>query len=549
MQTKLLQINLFGACSVRSSEESGFEVGGAKHKALFALLATAPFGRRTRAFLQETLWGVACYDTGRQSLRRALADIKAVMGSVFGDLITSTNAEVTLDLSRVQFVGRPGQGTFLEGLEIRETGFQQWLAAIRANPAQLDGLFSLSTRGDGASILPIVAVLPFRAVGGEAADATVGDWLAEEMCRSLSRSRLLAVISHLSAREFASAGIDIAAVRNRLKADYCLAGSIRRSGRDFVLDADFVDVRSGRILWTRQFASPIDSVMQAAEGGIAAVVGAVGAAIADEALAHVAGRQLSEVEDHRLLVAGVRLMNRSTLRDLARSRQLLEEAQRRAPHAAEPHAWLSKWYVLSVFNGWSVDAEADRRLGIDSGARAIDLSPDNAFCLAIDGLVQNNLFKRFDRAESRFRAALAANPSEALSHLLLGTLHAFRDEAGPAVSMTEKARLLSPLDPFRYYYESLSAAAYLSAGEYELALDLAESSLALNERHTSTIRAKMVALHNLGRDEELQVAGEQLRRLTPDLTVSGYLRSHPAADFKFGQRGAAALRAAGFSEN
>ncbi len=284
MQTKLLQINLFGACSVRSSEESGFEVGGAKHKALFALLATAPFGRRTRAFLQETLWGVACYDTGRQSLRRALADIKAVMGSVFGDLITSTNAEVTLDLSRVQFVGRPGQGTFLEGLEIRETGFQQWLAAIRANPAQLDGLFSLSTRGDGASILPIVAVLPFRAVGGEAADATVGDWLAEEMCRSLSRSRLLAVISHLSAREFASAGIDIAAVRNRLKADYCLAGSIRRSGRDFVLDADFVDVRSCRILWTRQFVSPIDSVMQAAEAGIAVVVGAVGAAIADEAL-------------------------------------------------------------------------------------------------------------------------------------------------------------------------------------------------------------------------------------------------------------------------
>ncbi len=117
----------------------------------------------------------------------------------------------------MQFVGHPGQGLFLEGLEIRETGFQQWLAGIRANPTQLDGLFCLSSRGDGVSILPIVAVLPFRAVGGDAADATVGDWMAEEMCRSLSRSRLLAVISHLSAREFASIGIDIAAVRTKLK--------------------------------------------------------------------------------------------------------------------------------------------------------------------------------------------------------------------------------------------------------------------------------------------------------------------------------------------
>lgn len=549
MSSKLLLINLFGACAVRSVEDGGFELTGAKHKALFVLLATAPFGRRTRAFLQETLWGVACYDTGRQSLRRALADIKAVMGPVFGDLITSTNAEVTLDLSRVKFVGLPGQGTFLEGLEIREAGFQQWLAGIRANPAQLDGIFSLSTRVASVSILPTVAVIPFRAVSGEATDATVGDWLAEEMCRSLSRSRLLAVISHLSARELSSGGIDIALVRTRLRADYCLAGSIRRAGADFVLDADFVDVHSGRILWTRQFTSPIDRVMQAAESGIAAIVQAIGAAIADEALAHVAGRPMWEVEDHRLLVAGVRLMSRSRLLDLAKSRELLEEAHRRAPHAAEPCGWLSKWCVLSVFNGWSTDVEADRQRGIDYAARALDRSPDNSFCLAMDGLVQGNLSKRLDLAEHRFHAALSANPSEALSHLLLGTLHAFRDQGAEAIRLTEKARRLSPLDPFRYYYDALSAAAYGSAQEYEKALSFAENSLLLNPRHTSSLRAKIVALHKLGRREELLAAGQQLRAISPDLTVSGYLRSHPAADFKFGKESAASLRAAGFSEN
>ena len=548
MSSKLLLINLFGACAVRSVEDGGFELTGAKHKALFVLLATAPFGRRTRAFLQETLWGVACYDTGRQSLRRALADIKAVMGPVFGDLITSTNAEVTLDLSRVKFVGLPGQGTFLEGLEIREAGFQQWLAGIRANPAQLDGIFSLSTRVASVSVLPTVAVIPFRAVSGEATDATVGDWLAEEMCRSLSRSRLLAVISHLSARELSSGGIDIALVRTRLRADYCLAGSIRRAGADFVLDADFVDVNSGRILWTRQFTSPIDRVMQAAESGIAAIVQAIGAAIADEALAHVAGRPMWEVEDHRLLVAGVRLMSRSRLLDLAKSRELLEEAHRRAPHAAEPCSWLSKWCALSVFNNWSTNVEADRQLARDYAARALDLSPDNSFCLTIDGFVQNNLYKRLDVAEQRFQAALSVNPSDALSNLLHGILHAFKDQGADAVRLTEKARRLSPLDPFRYFYESLSASAYLSTEEYEKALAFANSSLVLNERHTSTLRAKMIALHNLGRRNELLAAGEQLRTITPELTVSGYLRSHPAADFNFGQKCAEALRAAGFRD-
>jgi TolB-like protein len=543
MDGKLLDINLFGACAVRSSAPGGFEITGAKHKALFALLATAPFGRRTRAFLQETLWGVACYDTGRQSLRRALADIKAVMGEAFGEALATTNSDVTLDLARVAFIGRPGQGEFLEGLDIRETGFMQWLAGIRQNPAQLEGLFSLGARGDIA-ILPSVAILPFRTFG-DASDATIGDWLAEEMSRSLSRSRLLAVISHLSCRELAMGGIDVAQVKAKLQADYCMAGSLRRVGGDLVLDADFIDVRTGRLLWTRQLAAPIAGFFGAAEAGIAAIVGAVAAAIADEAINHVASRRAAEVEDHRLLIAGVKLMNRSTLRDLARSRELLEEAMRRAPHVAEVHAWLGKWYVLSVFNGWSIDPEADTHRGLDATARALDLSPDNPLCLTIDGLVQNNLLKRLETAEQRFDAALSQNPSEALSLLLRGTLYAFRDDGARAVRDTERARQLSPLDPFRYYYDGLSAAAYISAGQYEKALEFADRSLASNDRHVSSLRARIVALHNLDDGERLMEAGRRLRQTMPNFTVKGYLDSHPAADSEFGRKAAAAFTAAG----
>lgn len=544
IQDKLLEINLFGASTIRSCEAGRFEVAGAKHKALFALLATAPFGRRTRSFLQETLWGVACYETGRQSLRRALADIKAILGPVFAQVIASTNAEITLDLTRIHFVGHPRQGQFLEGLEIREAGFRQWLASIRTNPAQLEGLFTFSKRGQTRSILPVVAVLPFRAVSGEPNDITVGDWLAEEMCRSLSRSRLLAVISHLSARELARESLDISLVKQRLNADYCISGSVRRSDGEFILDADFIDVGSGRLLWTRQFASPIDKLMLVTQGGIAAVVAAVGAAIADEALTHVTDRPIANIDDHRLVIAGVKLMNRTTLRELARARLLLEEAARRDPYASEVHAWLGKWYFLSVFNGWSVNAKEEIQFGLDCTARSLDLSPDNAFCLAIDGLAQSNLVKRLDIAEQRYDSALSINPSESLSLLLRGTLHAFRDEGQQAVELVDQARKRTPIDPFRYFYESLSATAYLSAGRYQEALNFADTSLALNNRHLSTLRARIIALHNLDRGDELLHAGQQLMRAAPGFTVENYLSEHPAAGSKFGAMAAAALRAA-----
>jgi tetratricopeptide (TPR) repeat protein len=284
--------------------------------------------------------------------------------------------------------------------------------------------------------------------------------------------------------------------------------------------------------------------MHVTEGSIAAVVAAVGAAIADEALTHVVDRPIASIDDHRLVIAGVKLMNRTTLSELARARLLLEEAARRDPYAPEVHAWLGKWYFLSVFNGWSVNAKEEIQFGLDCTARSLDLSPDNAFCLAIDGLAQSNLVKRLDIAEQRYDSALSINPCESLSLLLRGTLHAFRDEGQQAVELVDQARKRTPIDPFRYFYESLSATAYLSAGRYQEALNFADTSLALNNRHLSTLRARIIALHNLDRGDELRQAGQQLMRAAPGFTVENYLSEHPAAGSKFGAMAAAALRAA-----
>ncbi|CAM5193360.1 TolB amino-terminal domain-containing protein OS=Bosea thiooxidans OX=53254 GN=SAMN05660750_05020 PE=4 SV=1 [Bosea thiooxidans] len=544
MQGELLQINLFGACAVSSTVSGGFVVSGAKHRALLALLATAPFGRRTRAFLQETLWGATCYDTGRQSLRRALSDLRHIMGTSFEQLIVGSNADLSLDLSRVRFLGHVASGPFLEGLDIREPGFVAWVTGIRQNPGQLAALF----RGSQelfSPLLPVVAVLPFRALDGEHPTSVLGDWIAEEICRSLSRSHLLAVISHLSCRVLASTQIDIAAVRSVLQADYCVTGTLRRLAGNLILDCDFVDTRSGQILWTRQFEQTAERFLDGSTDGIAAIVATVGTAIAEQALVYARSKVLAAIDDHSLLISGVALMHRSTLRDFARARELLEEAARRAPYTPELHAWLGKWYVLSVFNGWSADVARETRNALDCTAHALDLEPGNAFGLTIDGFAQNNLLRRLDIADARYSAALERNPNAGLSWLLKGALHAFRDEGEAAVKATERARRLSPLDPFGYFYDSLNATAHLAMGDHQRALDLADRSLGQNDRHLSTLRTKIVALHSLGRKQEAIVAGQELLRRQPDFTVSGYQRSHPAAEFEFGRNAAAALRAAG----
>jgi TolB-like protein/tetratricopeptide (TPR) repeat protein len=545
METKRIEISLFGACVVRSARRRGFEITGAKHRALFVLLATAPFGRRTRPFLQETLWGTACYDTGRQSLRRALSDLRQIMGDSFADLLTSTSSDITLDLTRVSFIGRPGSGEFLEGINIHEQGFNRWLAAIRLNPEQVYSLYSLSSQPPPAPMLPTIAVLPFRTIAGTPDHAVLGDWLAEEVCRSLSRSNLIAVISQWSARALDHQAVDIATVRARLAVDYCVVGSLRVCADEIVLDADFLDAASGRILWTRQFAGPIATFLGRSSEGISEIVVAVGHAIADEAIAHASRRTLATLEDHRLLLAGVGLMHRPSLRDFAKSRTLIEEALRRAPHAAEAHAWHGKWHILSVFNGWSSDPAKDTQRAVDCTARALDINPESAFCLTIDGFAHNNLLHRMDVASARYDEALRRKPNESLAWLLKGALHAFRDESPAAVAAAQKARRLSPIDPFQYFYESITSCALFTAGRYEEALGFAERSLRRHDRHISTLRTKVAVLHYLGRADEARAAGGEILRRHPDFTVAGYLRGHPVGDHEVGRRMATALRAAG----
>src|SRR6185295_10984812 len=107
---------------------------------------------------------------------------------------------------------------------------------------------------------------------------------------------------------------------------------------------------------------------------------------------------------------------------------------------------------------------------------------------------------------------------------------------------------LSPLDPHRYFYDSLAATAATSAGRYRRALELAQRSLRANRKHTSTWRSLTVAQWQLGRFDEARQSAQELLKLQPSLTVSGWLRGSPAAGYEIGRVAADVMRNAGIPE-
>lgn len=540
-----LDISLFGTCAVQIVGASGGEIRGAKHRALIAILATAPMGRRTRGYLQNTLWGQSDYDSGHQNLRRALADLRKLLGDTFDTVIRTTNSDVELDLEHVRFTSDPSAGLFLEDLNLPERDFRTWVDAVRRRPEQI----AVPSRSAPPVQLrrhrPRVTVLPLGHIGNDPSLGILGDWIAEQSCRYLSRSNLMSVISHLSSRVMAQKRIVISDVRATLEVDYLLAGTIRQDNGQIICEFDFIDALSGTILWNRSLAIASVNALEDLHAKLIDVVRAVARAIADCAVNAVHGQKMAEIADHDLMIAGVSLMHRRTMRDFLRSREFLIEATERMPNMAEPMAWLGKWYILYVFKGFSVDRAGDIQKAVDCTARALDIDPESSFGLTIDGFANSNLLKNFDLAAKRYEAALQLNPNESLAWLLTGSLNAFKDNGLAAIEATRTARRLSPIDPFGYYYDSLASTAHLAAGNYAEALEFANRSLDVNDRHVSTLRVKVTALHFMDRQEEARAAAVALKRRLPDFKLDDYRRDHPSAHHKLGQSVIQALAASG----
>jgi class 3 adenylate cyclase/TolB-like protein len=393
---------------------------------------------------------------------------------------------------------------------------------------------------------PTIAVIPFRArtVG----DEVLGEVLADEVIGALSRCSELNVISRLSTTAFRDRDTTTGEMGSQLNATYILSGGYRVAHGQLALSVELAEVKSARVLWARELKARVAGMIDDKEQLIDQIVAEASAAVIARELERARSQSLPTLDSYTLLIGAIALMHRLSLRDFDRAREMLHALIERTQRLAVPHAWLAKWHVLRVQQGWSGDAQADTQSALDCTKRALDNDSHCSLALAVDGFVHTNLLKSLDIAEERYDLALSVNPNDSLAWLLKGMLHAFKGEGKQAVKGTQRALRLSPLDPHRYFYDSLAASAALSAGDYEGAIDLARRSLRANRTHTSTFRVMAISQWQLGQHKEARDTVRELMRLEPTLTVSKWLERSPSSDYEIGRVCARALREAGVPE-
>lgn len=399
-----------------------------------------------------------------------------------------------------------------------------------------------------AELRPTVAVIPFVARSAEAAHAVLGEVIADDVISALARTAELDVISRLSTTALRGRRTTPSALAAMLGAGYVLSGRYAVHGRQVRVDVDLAEARGGRVVWSGALRGRLDGLVRGDDAIVDRLVAQVGAAVIAREVERAQRLPLPTLDSFTLLMSAITLMHRLSASEFDRARRMLDAVIERAPRQAEAHAWMAKWHVLRVHQGWSPDARADVAHAQACTRRALQADSRCSLALAVDGLVQTSLLGRLDAAQASYEAALGVNPNDPLANLLMGTLHAFRGEGKPAVRATQRALRLSPLDPLRYYFDSLAASAAVADDQHERAIRLAQRSLRLNRTHTSTYRALAIAQWLSGRHDEARGTVERLRALDPQLTVGGWLARSPSRDHPIGERWADALRAAGLPE-
>jgi TolB-like protein/cytochrome c-type biogenesis protein CcmH/NrfG len=389
---------------------------------------------------------------------------------------------------------------------------------------------------------PLVAVLPFTALSGDATTARLARGLTEDIIADLGRVPEFGVLGSDTTRPLAASVGGPAEAGRSVGAGFVVDGSIQREGDNLRITAQLIETGAGTALWTERWDRP------------AADLFAIQAEIAETVANRLGGgnglvQESGRIAAHRkppanlsaydLYLLGTEKLEQITRADVDEAIRLLNRAVEIDPGLAR--AWVELHHAHAVAANFGNDMDSHYKLAIAAAGRAIELDPSDAEAHVVYAMsfgYQNDL----PRAKAEFDKALRMAPNQFEILAMYISWASTFGEAERGAALIEEAIRLNPNYPHwaaRYF-----AFGYFMTGRYEEALAMMDR---VDESNLGTwlwpYRAG--ALAAVGRHAEAKAAVAEALRLFPDLTVEG-TANEPGYNDAERQRLIETMRMAGF---
>ncbi|MFZ0337675.1 MAG: protein kinase [Terracidiphilus sp.] len=340
---------------------------------------------------------------------------------------------------------------------------------------------------------PSIAVLPFANLSADKENEYFSDGLAEEMLIALSQVEGLRVAARSSSFSFKGKNTEMGEIASKLHVANVLDGSVRRAGNRVRVTVQLVDARNGFQLWSERYDRQMEDIF--------AVQDEIAHAIADQlklTLGTAVKPATQNLDAYELYLKGRHLCSQRSPSSVRLGMKCFQQALEFDPCSALAWSGLADCYGILRVYGWISHEEAQTP-ALAAVTKAVELAPELWEVNFSRAIYAFYFVRNWREAGPHFQKAIEINPRSSLAQAYFGIFLALDHRPEEALAHVTLACQLDPLSPFIHGLSSLS---FVNAGQFELALRLAQQSVELQADYLFGNWAKGLSLCLLDRNEE-----------------------------------------------
>jgi TolB-like protein/Tfp pilus assembly protein PilF len=396
---------------------------------------------------------------------------------------------------------------------------------------------------------PAIAVLPFENRSDEPDRLYFADGVVEQITAALARVRSFTVIARSSTIRYRGQKVDPIQVGKQLGVRYLLEGSIGRAGDRVRIATQLVDADSGVHIWAERYDERIEDIFDLQDRITESVVSAIAPTIRTAEIERARRKRPQNLEAYDYVMRALPHVWALTSADSAEALRLTVAAIKLDPSHGVANALAGWCHAWQYCNHWTATPERTRGEGLDLARAALKFDADDPTVLAMVAATVMLLAHDLEQAAELTERALRLDPNSTWAWIRSGYVHVYRGDAETALVHFERARRLSPFDPFNFNIYVGIALAHFAAERYEQACEWAEKGLRERSDLPWAYRVLAAAAPYLRATERARWAADRLQEANPQISVSSIMAVLPAKPADFRMRFADGLRRAGLPED
>ncbi len=362
---------------------------------------------------------------------------------------------------------------------------------------------------------PIIAVLPFRNLGGDANQDYFAQGFSESLTTALTRFDILQVIAEQSTIRYQGKIVDIRVAGRELGARFILEGSVQRRNDLVRVTAALSDAADGQELWAEAFdrnllTTDLFDLEDELTHSVIAIISDINGVIPQTLTPQFREKQAVELTTHEAALRFLVYLNHFRMEDFLPAREALEAAMEREPDHGIIWAGLSMLCAEDYLRGITADkGPPEKAWDMANHATALaPKSPGAHLARAIAAFA----CRRPDIVIKEADLAIALNPNSASLCGLAGHLIGVAGELERGMEILLRIKMLNPYYPS--WLLSLTCLSHYMHGDYRQALSVAEQ-FTLNQWSGKPLYLAII-YGQLDRTEEAKKQIELLKEIDPD---------------------------------